>query len=186
MQRDTKSWQMQYRLLQLVNFMKAAVSSQLFTAQRCYKRDFDKNTWREPTFKVGDHESIDRLQLAAIATHAADEMGNRWYRKFLRWTSRLYKILNDQWHTGTTEVGGIPNTIPVDHLTLLPTRSQLTNNPHKKMQTTTSQHRTNSNEMLFKMKRATKDDSTIREEYLVSCTMRHLDMPQRWCNVVEW
>lgn len=54
--------------------MKAAVLSQLSTAQRSYKREINKKTRQEPTFKVGDYVFEYWPQVTAFVAHAANKM----------------------------------------------------------------------------------------------------------------
>lgn len=64
-------------LLQPIGLMRAALSSLLYTAQRPYKPDSDKNVRPERTFKIGNHVFVHRSFLASIALDAADEVANR-------------------------------------------------------------------------------------------------------------
>lgn len=75
MPRDVTTLNMPHKHLQWVEFKKGRVSSRLSLAEQSYKCDFDKNVQPELTFKVGEDVFVDRPQVLAIASNAADDMG---------------------------------------------------------------------------------------------------------------
>lgn len=77
MPRDVTPQHMLHRLLKRIALIKAAITNQISPTQRRYRRDFDKNVPREPTFDVDDYKFVDRSKLAFIASGAADEIANR-------------------------------------------------------------------------------------------------------------
>lgn len=116
--------------------MKFAVSSRLSTTQQRSKRDFDRNVRGELALKIGTYELVDRPQLAAIASDAANIMANRRYTNMLHGASGPYRVLNVQPHTVAIEEDGIQNTLSIDLLTLSPTLDQVTEIPHETTNTT--------------------------------------------------
>lgn len=91
--------------------MKAAVSSQLSTTQRRYKRNFNKN-WRwGPTFDIVDYEILDLPKLAAFASGAHHEMANPRYSELLQWAFGPYRVLSAISQTLTIEGDRIPNIV---------------------------------------------------------------------------
>lgn len=62
------------QLSQRIELMEAAVPSRLSPPHQFYKHDFNNNVRKEPTISVRDYVFIDRLQLAATLSGAANEM----------------------------------------------------------------------------------------------------------------
>lgn len=73
---DVTPLQIPHWLQKRIELMKAAVASRLSMAQQRYKREFDSNVQRAPTLKVVNNVFVDRLQLSAIGSGAADEMAS--------------------------------------------------------------------------------------------------------------
>lgn len=115
-----------HALLQRIKLMKHAVSWRHPTAQRRYKRDFDRCVQQKGTFKVGDYVLQDRIPLAPIASIAAEKPPNRHFIKFLLQASGLYKVLGIQCHTLTLDDYDIPKTPSISIMTMLVPRTKVT------------------------------------------------------------
>lgn len=161
-QRNVTIWHEPHLLVQQTEFLKAAVSSQVSSAQGRSSWDLDNIVQREAMFKIKDYEFVDCPQLLATASDVVNEIANSRYDKFIWRIWRSYWVLIAQLHTSTIEERGIQKNTSINLLVLSPTWAQQTAQPHKTMQILRPRHRDQQQQNDGKdAKRAGRNDATL-------------------------
>lgn len=173
-----------HRVLGWIGFIKAEFSRRLSVVQVRYKLDLDKAFRQEPRFKVWDSEFVDTPKIYAFLSNAGHEMASHRYINFLSRRPGPHKALSTLPHTVSVEEDGILNTLSIDRPMTSPTWAQVVNDPHETAHTLHLQQQNRQQQNAFKETKNAKNDSTLREEHMVSRLVSHVDTQQGyWCVV---
>lgn len=120
------------------------------------------------------------------ASDAVDKLAKSLFNEQQRRTSRTYNALSIQQHTGIIEEDIPPNSVSFGRITLLRTEHRWLVTHMKDANNVMTIRKPTAESTVKDTKKATKDNSSLLEEYVVSRIMRHVDAPRRRRYTVRW